>query len=462
MQQTLDFRQAQSVIMTPQMQQAVKLLQMSNQELAGYLEEELAQNPLLEKAESTGDGDASAGDTKPEPDMDFSATNQFSNVGAGGGHSFDIDDRTIEDTLAAHRSLRAHLQEQLATELPDMGDRLVGSLLIDRLDEQGYLREDVATLAASLNVPLPRVTSVLARLRRFDPVGIFASDLADCLRLQLIDQGRYDDIFAVILDHLPLVGNRDYAALQKLTQATRPVLEDRIAILKHLNPKPVSDFEHFIVQTAIPDVLMKPLPREIGGGWRVELNAATLPKVLFNQVYAADILSKSKTTQDRSYIQTQIQSAGWLVRALDQRAQTILKVASAIIAAQDGFFLYGIAFLKPLILRDIATEIDMHESTVSRVTTGKYIGTPRGLFELKFFFSGGISGTDGAPQLAAGAVKARVKTMIDAEKPGDILSDDEIVAQLRTEGIEIARRTVAKYRDMLGIPASSVRRRQKD
>ncbi len=460
MQQILDSRLSQTVVMTPQMQQAVKLLQMNNQELAGYLEEELAQNPLLEKAEAQTPDEA-APQSAPKPDMDFSETNQFSGLGAGGSHSFDADDRTLEDTLANHRSLRGFLQEQLATELTDIADRLVGSLLIDRLDEQGYLREDVATLAASLNLPLPRVTSVLARLRRFDPPGIFACDLADCLRLQLIDRGQYDDLFALILDHLPLVGNRDYGALQKVTHAARALLEERVAILKQLNPKPASEFDHFISQTAIPDVLMKPLPREVGGGWRVELNAATLPKVLFNQVYAADILDKTKAPQDRSYIQSQIQSASWLVRALDQRAQTILKVASAIVAAQDGFFLYGIEFLKPLTLRDIATEIEMHESTVSRVTTGKYIGTPRGLFELKFFFSGGISGTDGAPQLAAEAVKAKVKILVDAELPAAILSDDDIVTALRAEGVEIARRTVAKYRDMLGIPASSVRRRQK-
>lgn len=459
MQQTLDFRQAQTVVMTPQMQQAVKLLQMNNQELAVYLEEEVAQNPLLDKAETPASDDPPVPD--PKPDMDFSEVNNFAGVGAGGAHSFDTDDRTLEETLAEHRSLRAYLQEQLATELPDMADRLIGSLLIDRLDEQGYLREDVATLAATLHLPLPRVTSVLARLRRFDPPGIFASDLADCLRLQLIDRGQYDDLFATILENLPLVANRDYPALQKVTQQARAVLEERIAILKHLNPKPISDFEHFVVQTAIPDVLMKPLPREVGGGWRVELNTATLPKVLFNQVYATEILDKSKTPQDKSYMQTQIQSASWLVRALDQRAQTILKVAGAIVAAQDGFFLYGIEFLKPLTLRDIAAEIDMHESTVSRVTTGKYIGTPRGLFELKFFFSGGIAGADGAPQLAAEAVKARVKTLIDTEKPEAVLSDDAIVDLLRAEGIEIARRTVAKYRDMLGIPASSVRRRQK-
>lgn len=459
MQQTLDFRQAQTVVMTPQMQQAVKLLQMNNQELAVYLEEEVAQNPLLDKAETPASDDPPVPD--PKPDMDFSEVNNFAGVGAGGAHSFDTDDRTLEETLAEHRSLRAYLQEQLATELPDMADRLIGSLLIDRLDEQGYLREDVATLAATLHLPLPRVTSVLARLRRFDPPGIFASDLADCLRLQLIDRGQYDDLFAIILENLPLVANRDYPALQKVTQQARAVLEERIAILKHLNPKPISDFEHFVVQTAIPDVLMKPLPREVGGGWRVELNTATLPKVLFNQVYATEILDKSKTPQDKSYMQTQIQSASWLVRALDQRAQTILKVAGAIVAAQDGFFLYGIEFLKPLTLRDIAAEIDMHESTVSRVTTGKYIGTPRGLFELKFFFSGGIAGADGAPQLAAEAVKARVKTLIDTEKPEAVLSDDAIVDLLRAEGIEIARRTVAKYRDMLGIPASSVRRRQK-
>ena len=482
--QTLDFRQSQQLVMTPQMQQAVKLLQLNNLELAEYLEEEVAQNPLLEKAEPQAEGDSTgsedAGQTTDQPadnmeqafesgwdqggasdGVDYTANNNFADVGKGGTTHFGDDDRTIEDTLRTEKTLRAHLLEQLVVDVPDIRDQMLGSLLIDRLDEQGYLREDLAQLTEALNIEPARLDSVLQRLRKFDPAGVFAHDLADCLALQLEDAGKLDDVFKIILANLQLVANRENMALARKAGIDVTELTERLAVIRHLNPKPAADFDSLIVQTAVPDVLMKRLPREMGGGWRVELNNDTLPKVLLNQTYATDVLNRAKNKEEQAYIQSQFTAASWLVRALDQRAQTILKVAAAIIEAQDGFFLYGIEFLKPLTLREIAEEIDMHESTVSRVTTNKYIGTPRGLFEMKFFFSSGVGTTESGGQFAAEAVKARIKMLVDAETAENILSDDEIVALLKAEGIDLARRTVAKYRDMMNIPASSVRRRQK-
>jgi RNA polymerase sigma-54 factor len=230
--------------------------------------------------------------------------------------------------------------------------------------------------------------------------------------------------------------------------------------IRTLNPRPAAEFEHLVVQTAVPDVLMKRLPKNVGGGWRVELNSETLPKVLVNQTYYTEVSKSATQKKDKEYLAGQLNSANWLVRALDQRAQTIIKDAGEIVEQQDAFFNYGIEFLRPLTLKDIAEVIGMHESTVSRVTTNKFIGTPRGIFELKFFFSTALESADGSTH-SAEAVKARIKTMIDAEDPKKVLSDDRIVEMLKTEGIELARRTVAKYREGLNIPSSVLRRRQK-
>jgi RNA polymerase sigma-54 factor len=236
-------------------------------------------------------------------------------------------------------------------------------------------------------------------------------------------------------------------------------LQDMIAEIRELNPKPASEFEHLHVQTVVPDVLMKRLPNNLGGGWRVELNAETLPRVLVNNEYYAEVAGKARGKEDRKYLEEQLQSANWLVRAMDQRAKTIIKVAAEIIERQEGFFLYGIEFLRPLVLRDIAEAIDMHESTVSRVTSNKYIGTPRGIFELKYFFSTALG--EGSDAVAAEAVKAKIRGMIDAEDTAKILSDDTIAEILQKDGIDIARRTVAKYREAMGIGSSVQRRREK-
>lgn len=491
--QRLDLRNAQSLVMTPQLQQAIKLLQMNNMELNEFLEGELAQNPLLEKAEGgageekgaevSGDG-AEAGETTPASDSapdtmqgdfdgqwegetpsaaaagstDFDAGAAV--YGKGGSRSFDDPDSGIESRLVQQKTLREHLLEQLHVDISDPRDRSLGALLIDQLDEAGYLRIDRKELAERLACPIERLGALLDRMKKFDPSGIFARDLAECLALQLEDRGHLDAPMRTLLQNLDKVAARDWRTLCTLCGVNETYMRDMVEEIKALNPRPAADFEHFTVQTVIPDVLMKALPKHVGGGWRVELNAETLPRVLVNQTYYTEVAGVARDKKDVQYLENQMASANWLVRALDQRAQTILKVASEIVEEQNAFFLYGIEFLRPFTLKDIAERTGVHESTVSRVTSNKYIGTPRGIFELKFFFTTAIAGADGISH-SAESVRARIKTLIDAEDPKKILSDDTIVDILKKEGVDLARRTVAKYREAMKIPSSVQRRREK-
>ena len=472
--QRLDLRQAQNLVMTPQLQQAIKLLQLNNAELADYIEAEIAQNPLLEKQNPENDSDAPESAQKEERDSmednfeteaepaassgDFDAG--VAQYGAGGSRNFEEFDENGDSSLTKEETLRDHLLEQMNVAFDDARDRMIGAMLIDMVDEAGYLREDTDDLAAKLGTESARIESLLSTMKRFSPSGIFARDLKECLAIQLEDQGKLDTPMSILLDNLALLAGHDMNALAKKCDVNGMYLMDMIGDIKSLNPKPASDFDHLVVQTAIPDVLMKKLPKNLGGGWRVELNTDTLPRVLVNNEYYTQVAGAAKDKKDREYITTQLNNANWLVKSLDQRAQTILKVASEIVEQQDAFFTFGIEFLRPLTLKDIAEVIGMHESTVSRVTTNKYIGTPRGIFELKYFFSTALVSADGTAH-SAESIKARIKTLIDAEKSDDILSDDTIVELLQKENIDLARRTVAKYREMLNIPSSVQRRKQK-
>lgn len=463
--QTLDFRQQQNLVMTPQMQQAIKLLQMSNLELQDYLEEEIAQNPLLEKAETDADAREDTSDDRPvekpeKPEEDFDAGSSMAAMGQGGKNDFSEDERGFEETTAKQVNLRDHLIEQLTIAAGDNLDKTIGTFLIDHLDEAGYLRETADELAAQLGIAPQRVETILAKLKKFDPAGIFAYDLAECLTLQLEDRNALDAPMQKLLKNLHLLGQHDYAALAKVCDVHANVVKEMAQELRTLHPKPAAMFDHTVVQTAIPDVLMKKLPKEVGGGWRIELNAETLPRVLINNEYYTTVSEHAKDKKEREYLTTQMNNASWLVKALDQRAQTILKVASEIVESQDAFFLFGIEYMKPLTLREVAEAIGMHESTVSRVTTGKFIGTPRGLLELRFFFSSSIEGTDGF-SLSSEAVKSKIKTLTEQEDANSVLSDDDIVELLKKDGIDIARRTVAKYREAMNIPSSVQRRRIK-
>jgi RNA polymerase sigma-54 factor len=463
--QTLDLRAGQNLVMTPQMQQAVKLLQLSNLELQEYLEDEVAQNPLLEKIDPEPSDDQieqeqKIDDHKDHDVNDFDSGSLMANVGAGGHLAMDDPDFSFENRLEQTKNLRDHLMEQLTLMTDDKLDRTLGSLLIDRLDENGYLRDDISDLTAQFGVSLERLNALLQKMRGFDPAGIFAYDLPDCLRLQLQDQGKLDPLMDLFLQHIPLLAQHNYDELAKICDVSPLVIRELADELKLLNPKPARLYDHHVTQTAVPDVLMKKLPKDQGGGYRVEMNNDTLPRVLINQEYYTEVLSATKDKEGKEYISTQLNNANWVVKALDQRAQTILKVAADIVETQDAFFLYGIEFLKPMTLKEVADRIAMHESTVSRVTTGKFIGTPRGLYELKFFFTSSIENDDGS-STSSEAVKNRIKTLIDSESPKDILSDDDIAELLQKENIDIARRTVAKYREALNIPSSVQRRRIK-
>lgn len=462
--QRLDLKQSQNLVMTPQLQQAIKLLQLNNQEISEFIEDEIAENPLLEKVESEpNEADAASDDKAEKPDSvneDFDAGSAMADMGTGGNTNFDKLDNAFENSMSKPKTLRDHLAEQVQLKFNDPRDQMIAILLIDQLDEAGYLRKNSKELIDQLGCSEERLRRILTDLKGFDPTGIFANNLEECLSLQLEEQGKLDKPTKILIDNLKLLADHNHKKLAALCDVNETYLQDIISDIRSLNPKPAADFDHIVVQTAIPDVLMKKLPKNLGGGWRVELNTDTLPKVLINNQYYKEVASTATQKKDKAYLSNKLSSANWLVRSLDQRAQTILKVAAEIVEQQSGFFLYGIEFLKPLTLKDIAEEIDMHESTVSRVTNNKYIGTPRGIFELKYFFSTALVNDAGVSH-SAESIRARIQTLTDEEDPKKILSDDKIVNILKEEGIDLARRTVAKYRESLHIPSSVQRRKQK-
>jgi RNA polymerase sigma-54 factor len=491
----LELRQGQQLVMTPQLQQAIRLLQLSNVELCSFVEAEVERNPLLE-AEAVAPEPGPEGDTKPrsgDSDGDEGDDREWAAAGdafthnsdaheaagangapalngaggdAGGwasvrqrtSNAFGGEESNLEDYVAAGQSLADHLTEQLHVALTDPAERLIGSHLIHMVDETGYLRGDLGDLAERLGAPAGLVDKVLAELQGFDPPGVFARDLAECLALQLEDRNRYDPQIARLLDNLTLLGSHNLAALKRAVGVDAQELSDMIAEIKGLNPKPGLRFGTVQIQPVLPDVSVRPAH---DGSWLVELNNDTLPRVLVNRSYYATVSKTAQLPKDRDYLLECLQNANWLVKSLDQRARTILRVAEEIVRQQDGFLTHGIEHLKPLNLKTVADAISMHESTVSRVTSNKYMATPRGVFELKYFFTSAIASADGEESHSSEAVRHRIRQLIAAETVGGVLSDDKIVEQLKQDGIDIARRTVAKYREALRIPSSVQRRREK-
>jgi RNA polymerase sigma-54 factor len=336
--------------------------------------------------------------------------------------------------------------------------RIIGQHLIDLVDEAGYLTGDLGSLAEKLGAPPAEVEAVLAIVQSFDPAGVAARNLAECLAIQLKERDRFDPAMQALVGHLDLLARRDLAGLKKICAVDDADLADMIAEIRALNPKPGLAFGSTVVQPMVPDVFVR---QASDGTYAVELNADTLPKVLVDQTYYAVVAKTARSDTEKSYLNECLQTATWLVRALDQRAKTILKVSTEIVRQQDGFFARGVQHLRPLNLKTVADAIGMHESTVSRVTANKYMATSRGIFELKYFFTSSIASAVGGEAHSAEAVRHRIKQLIDAEPTGDVLSDDTIVEKLRTAGIDIARRTVAKYREAMKIPSSVQRRREK-
>ncbi len=485
--------------MTPQLMQAIKLLQLSNLDLVAYVEAELERNPLLDP---TTDNEPAAGATDGAPSPDQPAVNgEALNGGEADSGSRDGDDRPdnhVDDTslddgepprsraaetpagysewtgtgaggrddgdynleafVSAEATLPDWLREQLTLAIADPVQRMIGQYLIDLVDESGYLTGDLAAAAEKLGTGVPEIEAVLTVLQTFDPPGICARDLAECLAIQLKERDRYDPAMQALVTRLDLLARRDFAALKKICGVGEEDLVDMIAEIRRLNPKPGLAFGSAIVQPIVPDVFVRPAP---DGAWLVELNSDTLPKVLVNQSYYAEVSATARRDTDKSYLAECLQSATWLVRALDQRARTILKVSNEIVRQQDAFFARGVQHLRPLNLKTVAEAIGMHESTVSRVTANKYMATSRGIFELKYFFTSSIAASHGGEAHSAEAVRHRIKQLIDGESATEILSDDTIVERLRTAGIDIARRTVAKYREAMRIPSSVQRRREK-
>ena len=337
-------------------------------------------------------------------------------------------------------------------------DRMIAAALIDALDEAGYLTAPLEDIAERLGAPLERVEAVLARLQGLEPTGVFARSLAECLKLQLIERDRFDPAMQAMIENLPALARRDLAQLRRVCGVDDDDIFDMIAEIKRLDPKPGRSFGGAVEPIAIPDVFVTQAP---DGAWRVELNSEALPRVLVNETYATTIRRGAAREADKQYVTTQLQSANWLTKSLEQRARTILNVAAEIVRRQDSFLVEGVAGLKPLNLKAVADAIGVHESTVSRATSNKFIQTPRGLFEMKYFFTTSIASGGAGDAHSAELVRHRIKQMIDAEDPNDVLSDDVIVARLKAADIVVARRTVAKYRDNLRIPSSVDRRRLK-
>lgn len=504
----LQLKQTQSLVMTPALRQAIAILQMNNLELDALIEQEVEMNPFLDRAgdsESQTDiADAPSEKEKeyntltnyedsseqkpvttPKEDLEFDTSNVFNegnnnaaadtfdtmpqlDRGAGGRDDFSDSDYNFENTLRGKEdSLFEHVTKQIQLEFNAPQDRMIGFALMEGLDEAGYFRGNLHEIARQFECEISDIEMVLARVQQFEPAGLFAMDVAQCLELQLKEKGELTPVMQVMLANLGLLEKHDFKTLQKKCNVDEAELKNMLIALRRLDPKPGAQFTHDIAQTLIPDILMRKNanPNE-ADTWIVELNPDTLPKVLVNQRYAAMVQSKNVKKEEKEFLIDKYQGAQWLVKAMDQRAQTIIKVAAEIVRQQEGFFNYGASYLKPLVLRNVAEQVEVHESTVSRVTTGKYMTTPRGIFELKYFFSssvgGNASGTGtGGMMHSSNAIKSRIKELVDKEDPKKILSDDDIVNLLKADDIALARRTVTKYREAMGIGSSVDRRRQK-
>ena len=495
----LELRQGQGLVITPQLQQAIKLLQLTNIELEAFVEAELEKNPLLQRDERDNEPDEApaveaasaetAADSAAAADMDAHPDDLYgdaspgerdsgerlggeageervtaageaggaidwSRAGRGGGAELTDD---MEQSLARAMTLSDYLEEQAALAGFDGADRAVASTLIDAVDDGGYLRADLAEMAERLGCGPDRIERVLGQLQGFEPVGVFARDVRECLMLQLKDKNRYDPAMAALLDNLELLARRDMQGLKRACGVDDEDLKDMIAELRGLTPRPGAAFGGEPAAPVVPDVFVR---EGEGGLWRVELNTDTLPRLLVDQRYHAVVSGQARNEQEKVFVSECMAQASWLIRSLDQRAKTILKVASEIVRQQDGFLAFGVEYLRPLNLKTVADAIAMHESTVSRVTSNKYLATPRGVFEMKFFFTSAIASSEGGEAHSAESVRHKIKQLIDAEATADkVLSDDAIVDILKEAGVDIARRTVAKYREALRIPSSVERRR---
>ncbi|MEM6679113.1 MAG: RNA polymerase factor sigma-54 [Pseudomonadota bacterium] len=472
----LELRQTQSLVMTPQLQQAIRLLQMSNLELEAHVLETVESNPLLALEDGMGEapseGEAANRDKAPGEDpgasldpfdtglatenltdapapRDPSAERPMAAAGTGIGAPEPLE---RQDWPAEATSLRAHLSEQICQCRLAPEVRAAALLIIEALEDDGYLREPLSALGERLGLTADAATTGLAAVQACDPTGVGARDLAECLALQLAERNRLDPMMRILIDNLALLARGDARRLAAVTGAEPDDIADMLADLRRLDPRPGARFGGEIAQPRVPDVL---LTKGRSGGWDIALNPETMPRVHMDETFLLRLDARGQEC-DR-WIAERRSEAQWLVRSMAKRAETILNVTREIVRAQEGFFEIGAAGLRPLTLRKVAEETGLHESTVSRVAANKLVATPRGVFELKFFFTNAV----GEDDMAAETVRQRLKALVATEPADAVLSDDELVRLLRAEGIEIARRTVAKYRKVLKIPSSIDRRRRK-
>ncbi|HMI20406.1 MAG TPA: RNA polymerase factor sigma-54 [Sphingomonas sp.] len=489
----LDLRQSQSLVMTPQLQQAIKLLALSNLELEGVIAEELEKNPLLaaggedgepQQNESISEGGDDAGEAEPltadrlietgdaqadapldvdydsetfhhDSAADMAGSTSGGQLGMDGLSGAMPEDGPDMDALAADApNLTDHLLKQ-AGEVLDGQALTIATRIIDSIDEAGYLEMSLAELAEALNLDLEQVEHVLAIVQSFDPTGVGARNLGECLALQAKEADRYDPCMATMLDNLEMLAKGQLPQLRRMCGVDEEDFADMIRELRGYDPKPGLKFGGERAAPVSPDIFVA----KTRAGWAIELNNATLPRLLIDRRYYGELAAGAQDKSGKAWLADCLANANWLIKALDQRARTIIKVATEIVKQQEAFFLQGVAQLKPLTLRTVADAIGMHESTVSRVTSNKYLSCERGLFELKYFFTSGVSGADGEG-VSAEAVKSHIAKLI-ADEGSDILSDDKLVEILNARGFDIARRTVAKYREAIGLGSSVQRRRQK-
>jgi len=466
----LELRQSQSLVMTPQLQQAIKLLQLNNIELTAYVEQELERNPLLDQPDADNSADARKNDASDgfgdEPVAEMSITPDApsgaeaseamdvryddvhsedsasdrgsdtnnsgpqdvgggtASMGSGGSSRFEDMDLSLENTLSNETSLREYLLAQLNLAVLDPTVRMVALAIVDSLDPDGYYRETTDILAERMGCEVDVADLALETIQTLEPTGVGAGDLKQCLRLQLKELDRLDPAMDALVERLELLGKQDFPALLRECGVDQEDLVEMIREIKRLDPRPGLQFEPDTAHTAVPDVLLRQKP---DGVWAIELNPETLPRVLVNNTYYAEVSTVTRKAEDKTYLTECYNNANWLVKSLEQRANTIMKVATELVRQQDGFFAHGVQYLRPLNLKTIADAIGMHESTVSRVTSNKYIGTPRGIFEMKYFFTAAIPSTGSGEAHSAESVRHRIKDLIDAENAKAVLSDDRIV-----------------------------------
>ncbi len=479
----LDLRQSQSLVMTPQLQQAIRLLAMSNLELEAEIAIEVEKNPLLEiehdesvqlseeraeaepmsADEALGAGTMDGGEAL-DTDLHADTFHQDSvndgrpmDGGSGQSSAGGMGDEALDfDSFEGHATSLVDLLIAQAGSVLSGIDLAIAHDLIGQLDEAGYLTANLLDIAQRLGVPRARVEQVLRVVQSFEPTGIGARTLGECLALQAKEADRYDPAMAVLLDNLDLLADGRMAQIRRICRVDEEDLDDMIRELRAYDPKPGLRYGSSTVNSIVPDLFV----RAKAGGWAVEINSATLPRVLVNRSYYAE-LTAGGDKASKAWMGDCLANANWLAKALDQRQRTIIRVATEIVKHQGAFFRGGVEHLRPLTLRTIAEAIEMHESTVSRVTSNKYLSCDRGTYELKYFFTSGIAAADGGENISAETVKNRIRALIMAESPTAILSDDTLVDKLKGEGFDLARRTVAKYREALGLGSSVQRRRQK-